>query len=435
MMCCQAEWQHTFHLPSCLYQLPNLQHLQLQLNSTAAWPHPSTGFTSLTRLVLHNATGAMQQQGLPVLPNLQELHLAGFELHRMQIGPLLCGAAQQLTLLSLEFAEVGAFAAEGGLADVLLGAVSNNEEDVDDSRDDLRSNIQQDYGNQGEAVNDEQQISSSAQEGPARVLQQQQMRLMTRWLSALRVLRIAAPCTGLPASQQQHSSSRLSDLSFEARQARQEAAAVAGPAATNIQQQQQQQQQDLASLHLCQLFSCLQGLTSMQIALQHGACAAAQQSNVHAAHHNACQPLFAALACLPQLVQLQLSGLPELPTAAAAECGAAAAAAAILANLLRLGDLDLQDCGGSSSSSRDSSSDSAGAQSPAAAAELALPSSLTRLRWVRCCAGRMPVQQLASGLPQLRMLLLDRQAAQKAGQGLLQQLAGRGCKVVTAEAR
>jgi hypothetical protein len=64
------------------------------------------------------------------------------------------------------------------------------------------------------------------------------------------------------------------------------------------------------------------------------------------------------------------------------------------------------------------------------AAELALPGSLTRLRWVRCCNDQLSLRQLAKGLPQLQQLLLDEQAAEQVGPVLLQQLTSRGCKVL-----
>uniref|UniRef100_A0A383WKS1 Uncharacterized protein n=1 Tax=Tetradesmus obliquus TaxID=3088 RepID=A0A383WKS1_TETOB len=211
----------------------------------------------------------------------------------------------------------------------------------------------------------------------------------------------------------------------------------------------------------------------------------ARQPTSWAARRSATKPLLLLLLLLllqhcntPCQPASQLGRCPASQALAAAAAAAAAAGGGggdggggggCLADLLQLRDLDLQHCGGSGSSSSVSNSGPSGSRNPcastlvssgvmsdaagtgvddssssgacsqgsaaaaaaaAAAAELALPPSLTRLRWVRCCARQLPLQQLAAGLPQLRLLLLDGQAAGQAGRVLLQQLSDRGCKVV-----
>jgi hypothetical protein len=442
-----------------------LQELQLRLNCAVAWPTPtpaassssSSSLAQLTRLVLHNATGAMQQQGLPALQSLQQLHLEGYDLHSMGLKVVLC--SPHLTMLSLGFAEVGAFAAEGGLADVLKGtaaAAAAAAAAAVDLPHRQRGQLAAPHDEPAQVHDAISNMAAAGREGSAATPSQQQLQLHavpTQQLSGLRELRIVAPCTGLTSSSQNHQQAVKHD-------ARQGSAAAAGqPAAINgvqLQRQQQQWQDDDATAQLCRLFSCLQHLTSFKLQLPPKHNNIPNNTSHVACDENACQPLIAALACLPSLKQLQLSGLQELPAAAAAAAAstAAAAAAASLADLLQLQDLDMQDCSfnsnGSCSSSSNRSSRSGATESicvdgimsdtaaaaAAAVAELALPCNLTRLRWVRCCSDggeklpQLPVRQLAAGLPQLQLLLLDRQAAGQAGDLLLQQLADRGCKVV-----
>jgi hypothetical protein len=392
----------------------------------------------------------MHLRDLPSLPQLQELHLEGYDLHTMSSSGIVDNVSMvlgspQLRVLSLKFAETGAFAAQGGFADV-LGSFDFTERAANYAADVLNDNsaAQQEADDeqaQQQQQQQQQQASSCAPTGVAVDGRQHWLAQLTQQLSVLRVLRLQAPCTGLPVEMRRHS--LISEFAMENR-------TVA---------LYRQQQDATALLQLPELFSCLAGLTSLQLSLTQGLCG--MYSSVHASH-NACQPLYAALGCLPNLQQLQLSGLPELPAAGGAAAAAAAAAAGSgaccgFAALLQLQDLDLQDCG--SSSSTGCSSSHASASVPAdissldpavdeaehgprssnscvaetgaqAAAELVLPHSLTRLRLVRSCEGQLLLRQLATGLPQLQLLVLGRRAAEQAGPVLLQQLTCRGCKLV-----
>jgi hypothetical protein len=396
----------------------------------------------------------MHLRDMPALPHLQELHLEGCDLHTMGWGSILENGSlllcsPQLRVLSLKFAETG-FAGQGGFADVLSN-IGFNERAAANAAALFNNNpvAQRNEVEVGQALQQQQQESSSAQTGVISDGRQQFLADLTQQLSGLRELRLQAPCTGLPAEMRRYRHSMISEFAMEDR-----ALALF------------RKQQDAAAVsQLPELFSCLAGLTSLQLKLTQGPCGI--YSSAHATH-NACQPLYAALGCLPNLRQLQLSGLPELPAAGASAASSAAAAASGascvgFAALLQLQDLDLQDCGSSNSSSSSSTGSSskshASTSVPAdissldldadeaaygahssnsgvagsrvqAAGELALPCSLTHLRWVHCCDGQLPLRQLAAGLPQLQQLLLDRHAADQAGTVLLQQLADRGCKVV-----
>jgi hypothetical protein len=237
----------------------------------------------------------MHLRDLPALPQLQELHLEGYDLHTMRssgivdnVGRVL--ASPQPRVLSLKFAESGAFAAQGGVADV-LGSIteqaSNNAAAVVNN-----NNLAAQQVEQGAEQQQQQQASGSAATGVAVDGRQHWLAQLTQQLSGLRVLRLQAPCTGLAVEVRRHS--LISEFAMDD-------STVA----------LYRKQQDAAALsQLPELFSCLAGLTSLQLNLTQGLCGT--YSSVHATH-NACQPLYAAFACLPNLQQLQLSGLPELP--------------------------------------------------------------------------------------------------------------------------